>query len=500
MTNIKAIIKNILKFLLLIFYILLSFLIHAQDNINFLSTQIPFSSDPLDFDYYIHQYSFSSVYLKLVRTEKIGEIVPGLASSWSHSADFKEWNFALKTTLTYSNGDKILPNDYLKSFKRIAFIMHTRNSKSGIVEFIEGIENLNNLNQNISGLYLKNNTLYFKFIKPMPNFLSLISFGLYGLTHPSLYDNDGKWKDKHKTISSSTYEVSEWDHKTFKLKLRSNIRSENNIKEINFITIDQIHKAKDLEKIAIFTGDKLSLMVDSNFDFYGSQNNMKIGYAICNSWNKIDRICYEKNNRLILREMFYNSLKKDGLEITNSFLPKNLTGVVAFPLDYQSGHKFKKHYNLITHPINISGKIEENSNKKSISEIFKNALFSFSNDKNINLEIKDLPSDNSYDVFISGTGIESSDYIETLKFMFLSKEGIKLPDSSGIIIQELKKERIDINLVNKEIWNQAIVWPIRHYSTGFWVNRNIGLDFSEVNLDSASIDFQFLKFKKWFNK
>ena len=42
-----------------------------------------------------------------------------------------------------------------------------------------------------------------------------------------------------------------------------------------------------------------------------------------------------------------------------------------------------------------------------------------------------------YDIEILGSGIEASDYIDTVKFMFLSKEGIRLPDINGKIKEEL---------------------------------------------------------------
>ena len=74
-----------------------------REEIIFGSTSFPFSSDPIDFDYYIHHYSFSSVYARLISSGKRGEYFPMISSEWSHSADFKIWKFKIRKDLQYSN-------------------------------------------------------------------------------------------------------------------------------------------------------------------------------------------------------------------------------------------------------------------------------------------------------------------------------------------------------------------------------------------------------------
>ena len=143
----------------------------------------------------------------------------------------------------------------------------------------------------------------------------------------------------------------------------------------------------------------------------------------------------------------------------------------------------------------FSGKLIENINKKSIAEIFLNALDSLGEDSGSSLVKNNFTTDEMYDVSILGTGIESVNYLETVKFMFLQKEGIKLTDSTGKILKELALENPDINVINKEIWDQAIIWPIRHYSIGYWFKKDSNIDYSEINFESASFDFQFLKLK-----
>jgi len=76
--------------------------------------------------------------------------------------------------------------------------------------------------------------------------------------------------------------------------------------------------------------------------------------------------------------------------------------------------------------------------------------------------------------------------------MFLSKQGIKLPDSSGLITEELKGEVPNVQKINQLLWDQAIIWPLRHYSTGLWIKKDSKLNFAELNVDSMALDFQFI--------
>lgn len=468
-------------------------------KITFATPQIPFSSDPLDYDYYAHHYAFSSIFAKLVSTEKNGELTPMIASSWSNSNNFKVWKFKIRTDLKYSNNDIIKIDDVILNLKRIAYLKKINNSRSGLMEFLLGFDDIQNLSDNFDGIKKLNDEIILEFIKPMPTLLEIISFGFYGIAHPSLFNTEtGQWKDKKNIISSGPYQVVLWNDNEYEISYRNNVqyfKNDNPLKEIRFSLLSNLKKASDLNDVDIVVADKSSLLIDERFTYSGSSINMKIGYVYCNSWNKKEKIFSDINVRRWFRAKFYKSLEKNNFEITNSFLPLNLQHIQRFSNTYSVEKPNFEHFDLVTHPISISGKIEENNNKKSIAEIFSDGLKALGEDSGATLIQKDLPSDDMYDLTINGTGVESINYIETIRFMFLSKEGIRLPDSTGVITTELNKNNPDINIINQELWNQAIIWPIRHYSSGYWFNETSKIDYSLINFDSASIDFQFLKWK-----
>lgn len=473
---------------------------NERNGLKFATSYLPFSSDPMDYDFYVHHQAFTSVFGTLVSTNLKGKIKPILAKSWQHSSDFKIWTFEINDQLTYSNGDKIKGEDIVLSLKRVAFLKKKANSLSGLVEYLEEIEKLSGIENDISGIALKDKNLLLKFTKPMPNLLSLISFGFYSLAHPSLFDHKtGQWLNKKKAISSSAYEVTEWNEDKFVLKLRKGLKNFDYAKailDVEFQKNDRLKSSADLKDVDLLLDDKNSLLVNSDFQYVGSSEGLKIGYVHCFSWNKQESPFSKIEVRKLLRDRFYKSLQSNGVTLTNSFFPPSLTGVLSVKSEDYKPIEVAPRMEIVTHTMGPSLKIEENKEKKSISEIFNDALISLADKNNIKVnqvDISDESEIDKLDLVINGTGIEADNYIDTVKFMFLSKEGIRLPDSNGRITEELKKEKPDVNLINSELWNQAIIWPIRHYTNGFWFNKKSGLNFEYVNMDTPSIDFQFYK-------
>ena len=59
----------------------------------------------------------------------------------------------------------------------------------------------------------------------------------------------------------------------------------------------------------------------------------------------------------------------------------------------------------------------------------------------------------------------------------------------------LNNNKFSVQDINQEMWNQAIVWPVKHFSTGFWLKKNSKIDVSNLNILLTPIDFQFVKWK-----
>jgi hypothetical protein len=94
------------------------------------------------------------------------------------------------------------------------------------------------------------------------------------------------------------------------------------------------------------------------------------------------------------------------------------------------------------------------------------------------------------EVYMLATGILIEEPMQDVRFMFFSKEGIRLPDEDGSIRDELEKQIPDLQIINKLLWDQAIIWPVTHYAAGLWAKP--GIDFSLINLIIPPTDFQWL--------
>ena len=298
-------------------------------------------------------------------------------------------------------------------------------------------------------------------------------------------------------ISSGPYEVAQWNENKFQLIYRKGSRFVDDTKRIARVTFRNFlndQTAADIEKNDLLIADKENLMVSKNFDFIGPTTNLKIAYAQCSSWNRAGSPLNDIAIRRWLRHKFYNGIKSLNYPLTFSFFPQTLNNVQPLNVSDEAKKPVHKKIDLITHPILISGKIKENIEKRSIADVYSVALKSMGDDKDINF-VQKLGTDEVLDINTKSTGIEYDDYIDTVRFMFLSKDGIQLPDASGKILKELKKENPDINFINREIWEQSLIWPIRHYTSGFWFNKRSNINYDEINVDSPSVDFQFLSWK-----
>jgi len=166
----------------------------------------PYSTDSYDYDAYVNQVYQSAIYGTLLSGNSSNEIAPALAKSWRQSSDFKEWELDLNENLFFSNGDTIDCLSAKKSLQRISFLMKSKGSRDGFLEYLVNFEKMKNANDNVLGISCHGNTIRFVFQIPMKDFASKITFGLYSIVHPKSFDSEsGVWFDKSNSISSFSY-------------------------------------------------------------------------------------------------------------------------------------------------------------------------------------------------------------------------------------------------------------------------------------------------------
>lgn len=493
--------------------ILFSLLIISRNslNINKTPTQIwisdtPYSSDPLDFDSLVHHIVFYSLYSPLVTEYQAGEVTGLIAESWRSSVDFKTWTFNLRPNLKFQNGDSITPETVLSSLKRIFFILKEKNSKNGVVENIAGIENFVSLKNPLPGLTLDsahNNALIFTFSKPIKNFLSLISFGMYSIVHPKQYDTlTGKWKNPKEVISSAAYKLTEWNDINISLQLRDDYVSpfskDSKDKSINSLNVTWDPAQKNNSDLIYGTSDED--LSSKGLEFFGGTIS-EIRFIRCLSYYVPNSPCHDLKTRKLLRSAFYQHLSNIGFKPVNSFFPLIMQGIHEIMDD----PKVEIASNAIS---NINSPQILNINQTSASNPiilngFRPAFEQLAKDLNYKINYKSVGTDKIYsdielqphnpsvDICSNVSGIYIDKPQDDVQFMFKSKEGVMIPDTDGRIMKELENKIVDLQKVNELIWDQAAVWPLTHYGIGFWAQKG-RFDFSKLNLARSPTMFELI--------
>ncbi|MGR3808017.1 ABC transporter substrate-binding protein [Pasteurella testudinis] len=80
----------------------------------------PASLDPAKIEGDVEGQFSRQLFEGLVTSDASGHILPGVAKSWDHSADFKTWTFHLRDDAKWSNGDPVTAEDFVYAWQRLA--------------------------------------------------------------------------------------------------------------------------------------------------------------------------------------------------------------------------------------------------------------------------------------------------------------------------------------------------------------------------------------------
>ena len=456
----------------------------------------PYSADPIDYDAFVHHVAFRSVYSSVVTQYRIGSFTGILVDSWRADDTFKNWEFHVRKGMRFENGDLISPDTIVRSWVRLAFLMKQKSSHSAFFDVLDGAETLTSPTSSISGLSCDAEKITIRLKASTKNLLDTLSFGLYAVVHPNDYDVvTGKWRDSHAVTASGPYRIAKWNQESIELNRRSVYPPEvGHGRPIQ--TIRMVWDVKHRISADMVMGNSIDTDARDNHMFYGGANS-SIAYARCRSWRSPTSPCYDKATRVALREAYYAEIEKLGYKVTRSFFPLAIKGIreLSSPtlagLDGHGPRAVKFAHAQIPNPL-----------FKAFNEAAPNAIekLDLIPDKievpfaTFMKEYDQALSNYMADIYMLATGILIEDPMDDVRFMFLSREGIRLPDTDGSIHAELQRPAPDLQRINALLWDQAVVWPIMHYASGFWAKETI--DFSLINLVLPPTDFQWLGWKQ----
>lgn len=90
-----------------------------EQKLVFNNSSNPATLDPQKMEGDVEGMLARQLFETLVTSDEKGNLLPGAAQSWEHSADFKTWTFNLRKDAKWSNGDPVVAGDFVFGFERL---------------------------------------------------------------------------------------------------------------------------------------------------------------------------------------------------------------------------------------------------------------------------------------------------------------------------------------------------------------------------------------------
>lgn len=461
----------------------------------------PYSMDPLEFNAFVHHVTTRPVHASLVSQYQAGAITGQIAESWSNSEDLSTWTFYIRPDIKFSNGDPITAETVRLALTRIAFLQHKRRSASGLTEHLRGVTTLTRATDRFEGISAEGSKLILHFNDPQPKLLEAISFGLYGITHPKDYDaKTGHWLSPKSAVASGAYQISTWTEDELLLSKRADVgeflAKKNSPQAVRFVWSPHLTSKAD-----IAMGPSLDAEQHSEDEYFGSgAMTTSIYYLHLVSWNDPGSPIKDRDLRAALRKNFYEHFAVKDQDLKRSFLPSRTINDYADDNRIISDSDPKLPQLLKNLSLKIAAPRANSVFASKLYESLESSLIHLGiqvetvprpNPKTIMAMLDPKPQDRGLDILALYTNILVEDPIADVKFMITSKEGIRLPDPTGRLKAEAAKDRPDFTKINQILYDDAIVWPVAHFSSGLFAKRGL-FDFSQINLSLPPTDISFI--------
>lgn len=435
----------------------------AGDTLVFWDSDTPSSADPLDADQILHSIVFGPLHATLVDGGRKGQLLGGLAETWRTSPDFTEWSFTFRPGLTYETGEPVEPGHLAATWERNRKRMAARKSSHPVFDRLAE-----------DGISAMGRTLTLRFKEPYPTLLNQVSDEILGLAHPSCLDSvTGDWRCGTKPISSGPYRLVRWDTAGVTLRLRDDFpagrRHERAFREIRIVN----HPGQRASADVIYS---LSRESDhpAGTRFVGSMDSA-VAYARCQSWTLRGSPCADMRVRRALRDRFYAELGAAGFIVPRTFFPLSIPGITPVEAAGEATSSLKA-ASIAFDP--VGERVRFLAPADSALERAAAALGAIAVRRPVSTArrfAEKAPGLPRYedDVVFFMVEITLADPLASVRFMFKSKEGARLPDPTGKISAELKRPKPDLQAVNARLLDDAIIWPVAHAGFGVWVAPHV---------------------------
>ena len=176
----------------------------------------------------------------LLRKDKTGKSVAGIAQKWEKSKDGLVWTFHLRDGVKWSNGDPVTANDFKAGWIR-GLNPDTAGSNASMLFVIKNGEKYNakKASENEVGIkVIDDKTLQVTLEAPTPYFDDLVTFKSFMPLNQKFYNEvkDKYFSEAEFTISNGPYTMESWTHDSeLKFKKNPNYWDASNVKTDNVV-------------------------------------------------------------------------------------------------------------------------------------------------------------------------------------------------------------------------------------------------------------------------
>jgi hypothetical protein len=456
----------------------------------------PYSSDPVDSNYIVHQAVFRSVFGTLVSRYRIGQYTGVFADYWDVSTDKRTWRFHVRSDLFFEDGRKIDAETIVRSFVRNISILTSKGNVDPLLANIVGVRPFLNVSESVAGIRSVDGFVEFRLKVGRTDFLDIVSRSPFFVVSPDDYNaTSGVWVNLRKVTASGPYRVTFWDDNVIRLKRRSGYLSSLFYSKL----IDEVHftwNIADRSDSDFVLGHSLSDDLGKTHEFTGGLVS-GIAYVRCHSWKLKGSFCGNSILRRQFKELFYDEWRKRGFNIERNFFPARKTHGESV----SSGVKFDD-----TKKVIWNGKVRYLISHSLLNPYFREygaVVRSVAQQLFMSIDGRELaPSDvikennpdlSAYDLDLSvrATEVDFSALNSELISMFISSDGLRLPDVDGKLSAVVRRSVVDIEKINQIIEQQGVLWPLVHFSQGLYVKKN-RFDISWLNMMLPPIELQWV--------
>lgn len=432
----------------------------------------------------INETILNTVIGTLVKYNSTGRIEPYLVESFHVSNDGLTWSFKFRPNLKCQDGTPINAINYrinlLNIFRKLL-------SSTKIMEFhqLDGWSEFEKTKSEISGLFVKNDELVFKFLKKPTDFLEILRMPYFGFWK-NVDFNSQKPSD---FISSGAFRILEIsDYSSIRIAHREDWITQNSNAFNNF-TFEYV---------------ETSQIANTKYDFYElpstysdtlMPNNYRKVSAVPTSVGTfvltpvVGGIFEDKMIRSVFSAYLIENLKKyDGLKY-NYFYP-SANSYIEVPTKDQIELQFNEVKRKVSgRTIKLAFNTNSYSEKayKEITSAIAETAKTFNLEVAVQMEeptetwYKRLISNNEFDIRVAVVTNGAYPKNSIIKMMFCSKLGISFPDPSGKICELVENYNYGddiaeyIRKFNQILFDDAVVIPIKHFGMKWFISERIDL-------------------------